>query len=90
MYDRLVHLSYGILLYPFFYRLFQVWLPSLKASVILLLVIQFVMASSLIYEWLEWWIALGLSPTDAENYNGQRGDISDAHTDMFLATLGAI
>src|SRR5699024_8329943 len=40
MYDRLVHLSYGILLYPFFYRLFKVWLPSLKASVILLLVIQ--------------------------------------------------
>lgn len=90
MYDRLVHLSYGILLYPFFYRLFKVWLPSLKASVILLLVIQFVMASSLIYEWLEWWIALGLSPTDAENYNGQQGDIWDAHTDMFLATLGAI
>ena len=25
MYDRFVHLAYGLLLYPFFYRLFQVW-----------------------------------------------------------------
>lgn len=48
------------------------------------------MASSLIYEWVEWLIALGLSPEDAENYNGQQGDIWDAHMDMLLATLGAM
>lgn len=90
MYDRLVHIAYGLLLYPFFYRLFQVWLPTLKPSVLFLLVIQFVMASSLIYEWIEWWIAIGLSPEEAENYNGQQGDIWDAHKDMFLATVGAM
>lgn len=90
MYDRLVHIACGLLLYPFFYRLFQVWLPSLKPYIIFLLVIQFVMASSLIYEWIEWWIALGLSPEEAENYNGQQGDLWDAHMDMFLATVGAI
>ena len=33
---------------------------------------------------------MGLSPEDAENYNGQQGDQWDAHKDMFLATLGAI
>ncbi len=90
MYDRLVHFVYGLFLYPFFYRLFQVWLPSLKPKTLFILVIQFVMASSLFYEWIEWWIAIGLSPEEAENYNGQQGDLWDAHKDMFLATIGSI
>lgn len=90
MFDRFVHFFYGLFLYPFFYRLFQVWLPTLKPKILFILVIQFVMASSLFYEWIEWWIAIGLSPEEAENYNGQQGDIWDAHKDMFLATIGAI
>ena len=90
MYDRLVHIAFGLLLYPFFYRLLQVWLPTLKPRVLFLLVIQFVISTSLVYEWIEWWIAIGLSPEEAENYNGQQGDIWDAHKDILLATLGAI
>lgn len=90
MYDRLVHIAFGLLLYPFFYRVFQVWLPTLKPSVLFLLVIQFVITTSLVYEWIEWWIAIGLSPEEAENYNGQQGDIWDAHKDILLATSGAI
>lgn len=90
MYDRLVHFAYGLLLYPFFYRCFQVWLPNAKPLTLFLIVIQFVMASSMFYELIEWWIAMGLSPEDAENYNGQQGDVWDAHKDMFLATIGAI
>ena len=90
MYDRLVHFAFGLLLYPFFFRLFQVWLPQLSAKILFLLVIQFVMASSLVYEWIEWLLAMGLSPEEAENYNGQQGDIWDAHKDMLLATVGAI
>ncbi len=90
MYDRFVHLAYGLLLYPVFLRLFQVWLPSLKPFTLYLLIIQFVMATSLFYEWVEWLIAIGLSPEEAENYNGQQGDIWDAHKDMFLATIGSM
>ena len=90
MYDRLVHFAYGLLLYPFFYRCFHVWLPSLKPLTLFSLTIQFVMASSLVYELIEWWIAIGLSPEDAENYNGQQGDLWDAQKDMLLATIGAI
>ena len=90
MFDRFVNFFYGLFLYPFFYRLFQVWLPNLKPSVLFILVIQFVMATSLVYEWIEWWLAIGLSPEEAENYNGQQGDVWDAHKDMFLATIGAI
>jgi len=89
MFDRFVHLAYGLLLYPIFYRLFQVWLPQQKPVVIFLLVIQFVVASSMLYEWLEWLIAIGLSPEEAENYNGQQGDMWDAHKDILLATIGA-
>jgi len=90
MYDRLVHLAYGILLYPLIYRVFQVWLPSAKPFSLFLLVVQFVMASSVLYELIEWAIAIGLSPEEAENYNGQQGDMWDAHKDMLLATIGAI
>lgn len=90
MYDRFVHFAYGLLLYPFFLRLFQVWLPQLSQKVLFLLVVQFVMATSLFYEWIEWFIAIGLSPEEAENYNGQQGDIWDAHKDMLLATIGSI
>ena len=90
MYDRLVHFAFGLLLYPFFYRCFQIWLPTAKPLTLFCLVIQFVMASSMLYELVEWGLSIGLSPEDAENYNGQQGDIWDAHTDMFLATLGAI
>lgn len=90
MFDRFVHLAYGLLLYLIFYRLFQVWLPQQKPVVIFLLVIQFVVTSSMLYEWLEWLIAIGLSPEEAENYNGQQGDSWDAHKDILLATLGAI
>jgi putative membrane protein len=88
MYDRFVHFAYGLLLYPFFYRCFEFFFPKSKPVAIFLLVVQFVMASSLVYELIEWWIAIGLSP-EAENYNGQQGDIWDAHKDMFLATLGS-
>ncbi|KJH62147.1 DUF2238 domain-containing protein [Acinetobacter calcoaceticus] len=90
MYDRLVHLAYGVLLYPLIYRVFQVWLPTARPFTLLLLVIQFVMASSVFYELIEWAIAIGLSPEEAENYNGQQGDMWDAHKDMLLATIGAI
>ena len=90
MYDRLVHFAYGLLLYPIFYRLIQIHLPQLSQIALLLIVVQFVMATSLIYEWIEWLIAINLSPEAAENYNGQQGDIWDAHKDMLLATIGAI
>lgn len=89
MYDRLVHLACGVLLYPVLLRLFHVWLPGAKPFMLFLLVVQFIMATSLIYEWLEWLIAIGLSPEEAENYNGQQGDMWDAHKDMLLATVGA-
>lgn len=87
-FDRLIHLLYGLCFAPaVFAWLRQRWpLDARQGFAIMLMLI---MCSSLVYEWLEWAIALGLSPEAAESYNGQQGDIWDAHADMLLATLGA-
>lgn len=90
MYDRLVHFAYGFLLYPFFHRCFQVCFPNSRPRTIFLLVLQFVMASSMVYELIEWVIAIGMSPDAAEKYNGQQGDLWDAHKDMLMATIGTL
>lgn len=90
MYDRLVHFSYGFLLFPFFQRIFHVYFPQASRKQLNFLVIQWIMASSMLYELIEWWIAIGLSPEAAENYNGQQGDVWDAHKDMFLASIGCL
>jgi putative membrane protein len=49
-----------------------------------------VLAFSLLYELFEWGLTMVLSPQDAAAYNGQQGDIWDAHKDMSLAMLGAL
>lgn len=88
-FDRLVHFAYGLCLTPALARAlgdrYRVT-PRQAFALALLLV----MASSLVYEWIEWGVALTMSPHDAEAYNGQQGDPWDAHADMLLATLGAL
>ena len=89
-FDRLVHLMYGLC----FTTALDAWLrqrwPALPAGKSFAIAVMLVMCSSLAYEWAEWLAALLLSPEAAESYNGQQGDIWDAHMDMFLATLGAL
>lgn len=88
-FDRLIHLLYGACFTPALVGwLRQRWTMPHKAGFAIALLL--VMASSLIYEWLEWAIALAMSPEAAEAYNGQQGDPWDAHMDMLLATLGAL
>lgn len=90
MFDRLVHFAYGFLLYPLIFELLARYFSPLKTSKIHIIGIGFVMASSMFYELIEWWLAIVLSGENAENYNGQQGDMWDAHKDMFLATLASI
>lgn len=88
-FDRLIHLLYGICFTPAVWHwLRQRW--PLTSSQAFAIAVMLIMCSSLLYEWLEWAIALLLSPKAAESYNGQQGDIWDAHADMLLATLGAL
>ena len=86
--DRLIHILYGVCLTPaILHSLRQRWPLTPRQAFVL--AAMAIMCSSLMYEWLEWAIALILSPEAAESYNGQQGDPWDAHADMLLATLGS-
>ena len=89
-FDRLIHLLYGICFTPALTQLASRTWPALRVGQAFTLAVMTIMCSSLAYEWLEWGIALALSPEAAEAYNGQQGDIWDAHADMLLATLGSL
>jgi len=89
-FDRLIHFLYGACFAPPLREHFRQRWPALSAGQAFVLAVAAIMCTSLIYEWFEWAIALTMSPQDAESYNGQQGDVWDAHTDMFLATLGAL
>jgi putative membrane protein len=88
-FDRLIHLLYGLCFTTALAAHARQRWPRIGAGQGFTLAVLAIMATSLIYEWLEWGIALLLSPEAAEAYNGQQGDIWDAHMDMLLATLGA-
>lgn len=90
MYDRLVHFSYGLLLFSAMYQSLQhlLKIPSPKQLIVITLMLN--MSTSLLYELFEWGIATTLSPDAAEAYNGQQGDVWDAHKDMALALAGGI
>ncbi len=89
-FDRLVHLLYGACFTPALAQWARQLWPALRAGHALTLAVMVIMCSSLVYEWMEWGIALTLSPEAAESYNGQQGDAWDAHADMALATLGSL
>ena len=88
-YDRFVHFAYGILFaYPI--REFCLRHVGVSARFAGYIALEFTMATSMVYELIEWGIAITLAPDAAERYNGQQGDMWDAHKDMALATVGAI
>lgn len=89
-FDRLIHFLYGACFTPALLQLARHAWPALRAGQAFALAVMAVMCSSLAYEWFEWAIALALSPDAAEAYNGQQGDMWDAHADMLLATLGSL
>lgn len=88
-FDRLVHLLYGLCLLPAIHTALRQRWPLGKGQSFTIGV-MLIMCTSLIYEWGEWVVALSLSPKDAEAYNGQQGDMWDAHKDMLMATIGAL
>jgi putative membrane protein len=88
-YDRLVHFAFGLLLaYPareVFLRIVQVrgfWGYYLPLDVM--------MSLSMLYELLEWGVAVVVAGDVGQSYLGTQGDEWDAHKDMALASLGAL
>ena len=90
MYDRLVHFSYGLLLFFAMIESSQSIFKVQSTKLLIAIALMVNMSSSLLYELLEWGIATTLSPEAAEAYNGQQGDVWDAHKDMALALLGGL
>ena len=88
-YDRLVHLAYGaLLMLPLSQWLRPLFGPS--RGVLLTMAVILLLASSAAYELFEWLLTLFMAPGTAEAYNGQQGDIWDAHKDMALALAGSL
>ena len=88
-FDRLVHFSFGLLMFPFAYQLAKRLMKGMKPLHTLLFTWMFIQTASMVYELFEWFISIVMSPENAEGYNGQQGDMWDAQKDMALALLGS-
>jgi putative membrane protein len=88
-YDRLVHLCFGLLLmYPA--HEVVVRLMKIGGGWSLVVAAWLIIVFSTVYELLEWMVAMVMEPGATERYNGQQGDMWDAHRDTALAMGGAV
>jgi putative membrane protein len=88
-FDRLVHFCYGLLLaYPV--REVFLRVANVRGFWGYYLPLDVVMASSMLYELIEWAAAVVFGGDVGAAYLGTQGDEWDAHKDMALATAGAI
>ena len=58
------------------------WLAFLTAAIVL--------AIGAFYEFIEWWVAVLVTPNLGDKFLGTQGDIWDTQWDMFLALVGAV
>ncbi|MBF1383744.1 DUF2238 domain-containing protein [Prevotella aurantiaca] len=87
-YDRLVHFSFGLLLFPYLVYICRNYFKQ-QSSISIIMAWLMVQTGSMIYEMFEWLLTVMMTANDAENYNGQQGDIWDPQKDMGLALLGS-
>lgn len=87
-FDRLVHFAFGTLLVAPLAEWLKPVLPTVRLR--LCAVIILLLAASAGYELFEWLLTLFMAPDAAEAYNGQQGDMWDAHKDMVLALAGSL
>lgn len=87
-YDRLVHFSFGLLLFPYMVYICRNYFKQ-QSSISIIMAWLMVQTGSMIYEMFEWLLTIMMTANDAENYNGQQGDIWDPQKDMGLALLGS-
>jgi putative membrane protein len=88
-YDRFAHFAYGLLITLPIYQFHRHRInSSVRYSVYC--AIMFIIASSAIYEIIEWLLAILVAPEYSDSYNGQQGDAWDAHKDIMLAVIGSL
>jgi putative membrane protein len=89
MFDRAIHLAYGLLLaYPI--REVFLRVAEVRGFWGYFLPLDLTMSSSMIYELIEWGAAVVFGGDLGQSYLGTQGDEWDAHKDMALASLGAL
>ena len=88
-YDRFVHFSYGLLMFPAAWELFTVRANPQRLWRYVMPV-TFLMAHSVIYEMIEWGAAEIFGGDLGVAYLGTQGDEWDAQKDMALATAGIL
>jgi len=88
-YDRVAHFMLGFLMAmpvrEILLRYIQAsrrWMAFLTAAILL--------SIGAFYEFIEWWVAVLVTPELGDKFLGTQGDIWDSHWDMFLALVGAI
>jgi len=89
-YDRLVHLSFGLLMLRPTRELIIHTPRALSPSLVAYLCVSGVVVWSALYEILEWVVAAIVDPAAGIAYVGTQGDVWDAQKDMGLAFLGAL
>ena len=89
MYDRFVHLAFGVLFFPLVFQMARRILNTEKIFPAILFAWLSIQTLSMAYEIFEWLLTVFLSPEDADSYNGQQGDMWDAQKDMALALVGS-
>ncbi len=88
-FDRIVHFSYGLFLaYPI--REVYLRIAGVRGFWGYALPMSFIMATSMIFELMEWGAATVVGGDLGIAYLGTQGDVWDAHKDMALASLGAL
>ncbi|QDE29675.1 MULTISPECIES: DUF2238 domain-containing protein [Shewanella] len=86
-FDRLIHFAYGFLLaYPV--RDLYCRIAGVKGFWSYLTPLNLIMATSMLYELVEWGAAEVFGGELGMAYLGTQGDIWDAHKDMAMASLG--
>ena len=88
MYDRFVHLAFGLLAVPPLREVLNRH-AGLGSRASLWFALAVVTSLSAFYEMFEWILTLAVAGPLADDYNGQQGDIWDAQKDMVLALVGA-
>ncbi|WP_111707674.1 DUF2238 domain-containing protein [Lutibacter citreus] len=88
-YDRLVHFSFGFLLYYPLQECFIKWLKIPKYLALRLPVLV-ILTSSALYEIIEWLVADVFFVEQGISYLGTQGDVWDSQKDMAVALLGVL
>lgn len=88
-YDRIVHFSFGFLLYYPLQEILSKWLKIPKYLALKLPVLIIISASAL-YEIIEWLVADVFFVEEGISYLGTQGDVWDSQKDMSVAFLGVL